>query len=297
MSQSNSAKPCILIVDDNTFLRSMFTLVAKEEGYETLEAANGEECLIKYSLFEPDLILLDVLMPDMDGFTCCQKLRELMKNGQAAILMITALDDPASINRAFDVGADDYITKPINWEVLKRRIKRLLLFQHNLQKKETAQQQVDYFHRWESFIYEFVQFLRDCRQSSLLSEDILHKIRVYFQITRIITIATSPEKLYIETFAEDNQLLEAVDLVLDIIKNFPQDSQNLIATIEEVSKNDSRHRLLTLAQSKSLIIVPILPKNKSPIYLILISREQRHWLPREINQIHHISNILSLGIN
>ena len=74
----------------------------------------------------PDIILLDARMPGMDGFTCCSKLQALMGDNCPPILMITVLDDQESVERALQVGANDYITKPIDWDLLARRVNRLL---------------------------------------------------------------------------------------------------------------------------------------------------------------------------
>ncbi len=72
------------------------------------------------------MILLDAMMPGMDGFACSTKLQTLMGEDCPPILMVTVLDDQKSVERAFQVGASDYITKPINWDVLERRVSRLL---------------------------------------------------------------------------------------------------------------------------------------------------------------------------
>ena len=118
--------PLILIVDDDRTMRSLLNLAMEEEGYRVIEAANGEQCLAEYSHFQPDLILLDAVMPDIDGFTCCQKIRSLPGGDGIPILIITVLDDRESVERAFSVGATDYITKPIHWSVLSQRVCRLL---------------------------------------------------------------------------------------------------------------------------------------------------------------------------
>jgi PleD family two-component response regulator len=95
-------------------------MALKAEGYEIEEAINGEECLVKYARLQPDLVLLDAVMPEMDGFSCCQHIRALPDRPQIPILMITFLADRESIDQAFQAGATDYITKPIHWSVLRQ---------------------------------------------------------------------------------------------------------------------------------------------------------------------------------
>lgn len=131
----------ILIVDDDTFARIQLRELLLQVGYRVIEASDGEEALAIYQEFKPDMVLLDALMEGMDGFTCCQMLRTLQasqatqntsnnlvnnKINNIPILMVTALSDRESVDRAFAVGATDYISKPIHWQVLRQRVSRLL---------------------------------------------------------------------------------------------------------------------------------------------------------------------------
>jgi EAL domain-containing protein (putative c-di-GMP-specific phosphodiesterase class I)/ActR/RegA family two-component response regulator len=126
--------PLVLIVDDDRSMRSILKGIVVKEGYRVMEAKDGNEAVALFQAHQPDLVLLDALMPDMDGFHCCQQIRHFLNssNGtavavqQTPILMITALDDPKSVDRAFASGATDYITKPINWAVLRQRLNKLL---------------------------------------------------------------------------------------------------------------------------------------------------------------------------
>lgn len=118
--------PLILIVDDEKTLRLLLRRAMEKEGYRIAEAGDGKQCLESCQQIKPDLVLLDAMMPEMDGFSCCAQLSTLLVNECPAILMITALNDKASVDRAFEVGATEYITKPIDWPVLCQRVRRLL---------------------------------------------------------------------------------------------------------------------------------------------------------------------------
>ena len=118
--------PLIMVVDDDRSMRMLLNMAIEELDYQVTEAKNGEQCLAEYADRQPDLILLDAMMPDIDGFTCCQKIRSSPGGDRLPILMITALDDPESIQQALDAGATDYITKPIQWAVLSEKVQRLL---------------------------------------------------------------------------------------------------------------------------------------------------------------------------
>jgi CheY-like chemotaxis protein len=140
--------PLILIVDDDEMVRALLCQKMEEDGYQIVTAKNGEEALIKYQQIQPDVVLMDGIMPAMDGFECCEQLQALPGGDLTPVLMITGLDDNSSLDRAYEVGAADYITKPIHWAVLRQRVKRLLNQSHlyreieasNLALRETAAQ-------------------------------------------------------------------------------------------------------------------------------------------------------------
>jgi CheY-like chemotaxis protein len=122
--------PLILIVDDDDLVRSILCQKVKLDGYQVEIARNGEEALVIYQQIQPDLVLMDGVMPEMDGFECCERLQQLPGGDLTPVLMITGLDDSASLDRAYAVGAADYITKPIHWAVLRQRVKRVLNQSH-----------------------------------------------------------------------------------------------------------------------------------------------------------------------
>ncbi|MBD2074958.1 PleD family two-component system response regulator [Phormidium sp. FACHB-592] len=142
-NHSEMAMPLVLIVDDEPLMRLQLKRAMKQLGYQVAEATNGAECLDLYVQLSPDLVLLDALMPVMDGFTCCTKLQTLPTTEQvypAPVLMITALESEESVERAFESGAVDYVTKPIHWAVLNQRVRRLIA-QAQLQQQQALLQQ------------------------------------------------------------------------------------------------------------------------------------------------------------
>ena len=118
--------PLVLVVDDDKSMRILLRRAMEQEGYQVAEASEGEQGLAAYTRLKPDIVLLDALMPVMDGFTCCAKLQSLSRDNHIPVLMITGLEDQESVDHAFEVGATDYITKPIHWAVLRQRVRRLL---------------------------------------------------------------------------------------------------------------------------------------------------------------------------
>lgn len=116
----------ILVVDDDEFMRQHMRRVMEQSGYQVVEAQNGERAIAAYTQFRPSLVLLDAVMPVMDGFICCRRLRSLSGGDCVPILIVTRLDDAESLELAFDAGATDFITKPINEIVLRQRVRHLL---------------------------------------------------------------------------------------------------------------------------------------------------------------------------
>jgi diguanylate cyclase (GGDEF)-like protein len=129
MSMSMNSTPTsklVLVVDDDPTTRLMASARLGSAGFQIAEAANGSCALESLQSRRPDLVLLDVDMPGMDGFAACKRIREREDCANLPILMMTGLDDVESIEQAFTAGATDFATKPINWALTIRRIRYLL---------------------------------------------------------------------------------------------------------------------------------------------------------------------------
>jgi PAS domain S-box-containing protein len=118
--------PRVLVVDDDAGGRRLTRATLKKAGFEVTEAGDGVQALASIRERMPDLVLMDVSMPEMDGFTACAELRRLPGGGRIPVVMMTGLEDVKSIETAFEVGATDFITKPINWTILAHRVRYML---------------------------------------------------------------------------------------------------------------------------------------------------------------------------
>ena len=134
----------ILVVDDDDLMRMQLCELLKSAGYWVAQASNGEEALAAYTQLQPDMVLLDALMPLIDGFNCCARLRQLPQGKDVPILMITALYEQSSVEKAFNAGATDYITKPIQWLVLRQRVRRLLSASSTMKKLRQQSEQAQW---------------------------------------------------------------------------------------------------------------------------------------------------------
>lgn len=116
----------VLVVDDNPDNLRLLQYSLQQLGLRVVQASNGEEALLVFKQSNPDLILLDAVMPGMDGFETCQHLREMPGGESLPILMITSLSDNESVEKAYACGITEFISKPIQWAVLKHRLMHLL---------------------------------------------------------------------------------------------------------------------------------------------------------------------------
>lgn len=137
---TRTEKSIILIVDDESVSRYTVEVLLESEGYTLVFAENGPEALEKAVQLVPDLMLLDVMMPGMDGFQVCQALRANPRLAELPIVMVTALDDRESRLRGIEVGADDFMTKPFDRAELRARIRTITRLNRYRRLVETAEQ-------------------------------------------------------------------------------------------------------------------------------------------------------------
>ncbi len=119
-------QPTVLVVDDDEALRLLVGAALGQDGMRVLDADAGSAALTHFATRRPDVILLDVMMPGISGFDVCTQIRQQAGGEHVPILMMTGLDDVASINRAYDAGATDFITKPVNYAILAHRVRYML---------------------------------------------------------------------------------------------------------------------------------------------------------------------------
>jgi DNA-binding response OmpR family regulator len=113
----------LLLVDDEPRIRRVLRLALEDEGYQVQEAANGYDALAALRREPPDVVLLDLMLPDRDGFTVC---REIRRSSDVPVIMVTARTDSHDVVAGLEAGADDYVTKPLVAKELSARIRALL---------------------------------------------------------------------------------------------------------------------------------------------------------------------------
>jgi len=113
----------VLLVEDDARVRRVLRLALEDEGFTVLEAADGRQCLERLAEGEPDVVLLDLMLPDRDGFSVC---REVRRGSEVPVIMVTARTDSHDVVAGLESGADDYVTKPLVAKELAARIRALL---------------------------------------------------------------------------------------------------------------------------------------------------------------------------
>lgn len=116
----------VLVVDDDGATRLLARRSLEQVGFKVVEAKNGAEAIKAFSATHPDLVMMDVMMPGIDGLSACEEIRKLPNGHSTPIIMVTALDDLPSIQNAYEAGATDFITKPIKWATLHQRVRYMV---------------------------------------------------------------------------------------------------------------------------------------------------------------------------
>jgi len=246
-------KDRILVVDDIPDNLHLIRSILEDEGYTVLLAEGGHQALALLQKEVPDLILLDVMMPDMDGYEVTKRVRSLKELPFIPILLITANDRASSV-KGLDLGADEFIRKPIEAEELLARVRSLLRLKHSIAERDrTAQQRQD-----------FVSRLTHDLRTPLVAADRMLELLQAGALGEL-----SPQvKEAMAVMARSNQnLLEMVNKLLDIyryeagskvLNNQPID---LLPLLKEVLEE-----LQPIAQSKGLYLqIEELPSDGAPL--------------------------------
>ncbi|HUE69466.1 MAG TPA: response regulator [Pirellulaceae bacterium] len=142
MAAKPAKKSRILIADDNQSNRELLEAMLDAVDCDIAVAVDGQDTLAKVQSFQPDVILLDVMMPRLSGFEVCQKLKSDPATKKIMILMVTALNEQGDIERAVKVGTNDFVSKPVNKFELLTRVKNALLVKDITDENERLRQYI-----------------------------------------------------------------------------------------------------------------------------------------------------------
>ena len=229
------SQPHVLIVDDDVLMRDMAREALAEAGFSVSEAENGVRALQALENLRPDIILLDVMMPEMDGFATASAVRQLPGFEVVPILIMTALDDLDSINRAYEVGATDFITKPINWVILVQRVRYIIRAVRMMNEQKQLEKELQQAQKLEAV--------------ATLAGGIAHDFNNLLQ-----AIQASSELLLLRThegepgFGILNQIIDAVDRGGGLIRQLLTYSRKIKSDKRPIDLNDQAHQAQQLLQ-------------------------------------------------
>jgi len=245
-----SNKSTILIVDDQLSARELLKGLLMQDKYNLAFATNGPEALGKIEQVEPDVILLDVMMPGMSGFEVCQRLKSDEQWQHVPIILVTALDSKEHLVQGLDAGADDFLHKPINGLELRARVRSMLRIKNQfdeLQATLTLREELAHMvvHDMRTPLTAIVGFTELLKQGIITSEDTGDIDKLYRQVLQLNSLVT---ELLTTAKMEQNQLLlnrSLVDLQ-QLIQSIQDDhamvarSKNIKLTFASPSKNSQK---------------------------------------------------------
>ena len=239
MSLQSSQSDHIIVVDDSPDNVFLIQTILEEEGYTVSTAEDGPSALAQIEQSPPHLVLLDVMMPGMDGFEVTKRIRQNTKLPFIPILLITAHDSP-SVVQGLDIGADDFIRKPVEVDELLARVRSLLRLKHSVDERDQIARQRE----------DFVSRLTHDLRTPLVAAD---RMLILFQQGVLGELSPNMQEA-IATMARSNQnLLQMVNTLLEVYR-FEAGRKNLVFSpvdlqdlLEEVVKE-----LTPLAQEKQL---------------------------------------------
>ncbi|MCX6692496.1 MAG: response regulator, partial [Methanoregula sp.] len=136
---THGENPLALVVDDDTMSRTLVREILEQAGFMVEESINGAKALEAIGNLNPDIIILDVMMPVLDGYSTCTEIRRLPAGNMVPVLMVTGLDDMESVQKAYDCGATDFISKPINFLIMRYRVLHILRANRTLQELKCSE--------------------------------------------------------------------------------------------------------------------------------------------------------------
>ena len=229
------SQPHVLVVDDDVIMRDMARESLTKVGFSVSEAENGVRALQALEDLRPDIVLMDVMMPEMDGFATANAVRQLPGCEMLPILMMTSLDDLDSINRAYEVGATDFITKPINWVILVQRVRYMTRAVQMMNEQKQLEKELQQAQKLEAV--------------ATLAGGIAHDFNNLLQ-----AIQASSELLLLKTHEDEpgfsilNQIIDAVDRGGGLIRQLLTYSRKIKSDKRPINLNDQAHQTYQLLQ-------------------------------------------------
>lgn len=242
LTQAENTNPRILIVDDEPSARATLEALLYPEGYNLAFAANGQAALRLVEELEPDVILLDVMMPDTDGFTICQHLKAEKRWQHIPVIIVTALDSKEDLARGLEAGADEFLSKPVNSLELRARVRSMLRIKKQYDNLEATMRLREDLasmiaHDMRNLLSPIIGF----SQILAIMPDLTENERIEFAET----VYTQASRL--SSFIDDMLLMAKMEHKRLILNYTLVDMNSLICTVEDTHRIVARSRGIKLA--------------------------------------------------
>ncbi len=236
---NNRTQPLILIIDDNVNNIRLARKHLNDNGLEVMMARDGLSGLERAKSTQPDLILLDIMMPEIDGFETCQLLKENPLTVNIPIIFMTAVDNVADKVKGFEVGGVDYVTKPVEMNELLARVKaqvQLNQLQRDLQQyNEQLEQRVA--DRTAELAAEIAQRIEYQQEKDKLLDVVLQQSQQLQELTKLISTSRQVQYVALSQNIEEqlNQDLESLELLMDqqAVDESPAEARHLLQRIQD----------------------------------------------------------------
>ncbi len=315
----------ILLVDDTQIYLKILSRILVKQGYEVHQSLNGEVALMSTQSNPPDLILLDINMPNMDGYEVCRKLKSDPKTREIPVIFVSAIEDIEAKIKSFQEGGIDYITKPFQTEEVLARIEtQLKLKQLQTQLKEQNNKLRQIAQR-EKLLSQISQRIRQSLDLKEIMATTVEEVRTFLQVDRVVIARLNPDKTV--TVVEESVIREDIS-ILNLKISDPGFQETYIDpspkchAIEDIEGSDLPPSLISLLaklQVRSNLVVPILQRKpielcqQNPqivndqsgftscfqLYGLLIANQcsqVRRWHQSEINLLEQLSIQIGMAL-
>lgn len=299
-SPSQADSPLVLVVDDDRSLRALLCFAMEEEGYQVVEANNGENCLAEFMRLQPDLVLLDAVMPVMDGFTCCSQLRTLPIAEHTPVLMITVLDDRESVDRAFTVGATDYVTKPIHWPVLRQRVTRLLDVSRSHRQVKKITEALQKQTQGERLFRGIVQRLAQALTLEEILNPSIQEIQEFLKLDSVL-LHLKNGGLIVQPVSGSGispaqSLVQDLDWELDYAKVFEVGKAIAISDVQQEGVPAAIVNRLARMNMRAVLMVPLIFRGEYWGLLEVAQSNVREWEAELVELLVELANPIAIAI-
>ncbi|MDH3676052.1 MAG: response regulator [Anaerolineae bacterium] len=301
----------VLIVDDEITARKTLRALLLGQPYNLAFAANGKDALAQAAELDPDLILLDVMMPEMDGFEVCRRLRANPFLAEVPIIMVTALDDRESRLKAIEAGADDFVSKPFDRVELRARVRATIRLNRyrRLLLERTYRQEAEQEIERRNYELTILNHVLTIVASTLSINDILYvaceALVQVFELPRANAVLLDEEQTQFTTLVEyeapgiqlvnqDYSLVGEIPIVGRLSTADLLDFNTPLALVEgNIEPNLTRvQHLMQELDLGSLLIVPILIHGQVAGFIELMSTEQHHLNKRNLDLAQSITAVI-----